>query len=130
MAVQSQAPDELSDLAASLLEEAAGVYLSLLSLEEAEARGDEVPPQAHRVLVVRMARRLATEIALLARLSERQGQELEPLQFLVTIEHSLLLLLEHEAEISDLPLVSASEFEERLRALDGRRANQARSSSA
>ena len=113
----THASRSLEPRAPDLLEETVGVYLALLSLEEAEAVGGEVPPQAHRVLVVRMARRLAAEIALLARLAESRGRAPEQLSFLVSLEHSLLLLLEHEAEVAELPLLSADEVREQWRTL-------------
>jgi len=106
--------EDVVTLAGRLLPAAASVYLALLALEEAEARGGEVPPQAHRALVVRMARQRAAEVALVARLAERGGEPPEPLSMLVSLEHSLLLLLEHEAEVAELPLLSAAEVEESL----------------
>jgi hypothetical protein len=112
-------PDPLATRAAGLLPDATSIYLSLASLEADDAQGLDLPPVADRRRVVVFARRLAAEIALLARLAEQQGYELEPLPFLISVEHSLLLLVEHEGETSELPLLSPDEVQAGLAALDG-----------
>jgi hypothetical protein len=107
----SATPERLEDRLTSLLPDAASVYLSLASLEEADAGGLDLPPLAERGRVVSLARQLAAELALVARLAERQSLVLGPLPFLLSLEHSLLLLVEHEGEVVDLPLLTAQEVE-------------------